>query len=90
LPAVQTSTDDVFINCPFARALREARDWLANVSRRELPSADRVQRVYEAFLADLPDLAAVLEFDPDRIPYVDFERIVGRWLIEAPAAIGAA
>ena len=73
-----------------ARALREARDWLANVSRRELPSADRVQRVYEAFLADLPDLAAVLEFDPDRIPYVDFERIVGRWLIEAPAAIGAA
>jgi hypothetical protein len=70
-------------------ALREARNWLANVSRRELPSADRVRRVYEAFLADLPDLAAALEFHPDDIPYVDYERIVARWLVEAPAAVGA-
>ena len=60
------------------RALGEARDWLANVSRRELPSADRVRRVYAAFSADLPD----------QIPYVDFERIVARWLVEAPAAVG--
>jgi len=36
------------------RALRETRDWLANVSRRQLPSADRVARTCEAFLADLP------------------------------------
>lgn len=71
------------------RALREARDWLANVSRRELPSADRVHRVYEAFLADLPALAAALEFDADQIPYVDYERIVAAWLVEAPAAVGA-
>lgn len=70
-------------------ALREARNWLANVSRRELPSADRVQRVYEAFLGDLPDLAAVLEFQPNDIPYVDYERLVARWLVEAPAAVGA-
>ena len=72
------------------RALQETRDWLANVSRRELPSADRVRRVYEAFRADLPDLAAALEFDPDRIPYVDFERLLARWLLEAPAAVGGA
>lgn len=71
------------------RALREVRDWLANVSRRELPSADRVQRAYDAFVADLPDLAAVLEFDMAQIPYVDFERIVARWLVDAPAAAGA-
>lgn len=70
-------------------ALRETRDWLANVSRRELPSADRVRRIYEAFLASLPDIAAALEFDAARIPYVDFERIVATWLIEAPAATGA-
>ena len=70
------------------RALRETRDWLANVSRRELPSAHRVQRIYEAFLASLPDIALALEFDPDRIPYVDFERIVAKWLVEAPAATG--
>ncbi len=70
------------------QALRVARDWLANVSRRELPSADRARRVYEAFLADLPDLAAALEFEADHIPYVDYERIVARWLLEAPAATG--
>jgi len=66
------------------RALREVRDWLANVTRRELPSADRVQRIYEAFLGDLPALADALEFDPDKIPYVDFMRIVARWLLEQP------
>ena len=67
------------------RALRETRDWLANVSRRALPSADRVARLYETFLARLPGLAAELEFDPDNIPYVDFERIVVGWLAEAAA-----
>lgn len=67
------------------RALREVRDWLANVSRRELPSADRVQRAYEAFVADLPDLAAALKFHPERIPYVDFERLVADgWLKRRP------
>lgn len=66
-----------------AHALRETRDWLANVSRRVLPSADRVTRLYEAFLADLPALAAALEFDPIRIPYVDYERIVVEWLLQA-------
>lgn len=65
------------------RALRETRDWLANVSRRALPSADRVARLYEAFLADLPALAGELEFNPDDIPYVDFERIVVGWLLQA-------
>jgi hypothetical protein len=71
------------------RALEKARDWLANVSRRDLPSAARVRGVYEAFLADLPDLAAALEFDADHMPYVDFERIVAAWLVAAPAATGA-
>jgi len=69
------------------RALQETRDWLANVSRRELPSAARVRRIYEAFAAQLPDIAAQLEFEPNRIPYVDYERIVAQWLVEAPEAI---
>jgi hypothetical protein len=43
-----------------------------------------VARLYENFLADLPDLAAALEFEPDAIPYVDFERIVVDWLLQAP------
>lgn len=67
------------------KALRALRDWLANVSRRTLPSGDRVARVYDTFLRDLPDLAKELEFQLEAIPYVDFERIVAGWLIEAPA-----
>ena len=40
-------------------------------------------RFHETFLVDLPALAAALEFDPDKIPYVDFERIVANWILEA-------
>jgi hypothetical protein len=65
------------------RAARETRDWLANVSRRVLPSADRIARLYTTFLQDLPAVADELEFDPDRIPCVDYERIVAEWLLQA-------
>ncbi len=67
------------------RALCETRDWLANVSRRQLPSANRVAGIYTNFCDDLPALAAELEFDPANIPYVDYERIVASWLVSAPA-----
>ncbi len=63
-------------------ALRRTRDWLANVSRRMLPSSDKVARLFDAFRADLPRLAVDLEFDPDILPYVDFERIVVGWLLQ--------
>ncbi|MGA9581009.1 MAG: hypothetical protein WBR13_03440 [Allosphingosinicella sp.] len=66
--------------------LLETRNWLANVSRRKLPSGPRVAQTYERFLADLPALAAELGFDAADIPYVDFERIVVGWLIQAPSA----
>jgi hypothetical protein len=65
------------------RAGRETRDWLANVSRRILPSADSVARLHDAFLADLPILAGELEFELEEIPYVDYERIVVGWLLQA-------
>ena len=61
-------------------AVRETRDWLANVSRRQISSADKIVRLYDQFTADLPALAAALEFDPFKIPYVDFEWIVVGWL----------
>jgi hypothetical protein len=64
------------------RALRETRDWLATVSRRALRSGDRIARLYEAFLADVPAMATALEFDPARINYVDFERFAVEWLLK--------
>lgn len=66
-----------------AKALGETRDWLANVSRRVLPSSAQVVRLYESFSAELPALASELEFDADHIPYVDYERIVVEWLLQA-------
>ena len=65
------------------QALRETRDWLANVSRRTLPSADRISRLFGNFLRDLPGLATALEFGGDAIPYVDYERILVEWLLQA-------
>jgi hypothetical protein len=38
-------------------------------------------------MGDLPAIAAELEFDPEQIPDVDFERIVAAWLIAIPAAV---
>ena len=64
------------------RALRETRNWLANVSRRTLPSANRIANLNRHFLADLPALAEELDFDPESIPYVDYERIVVGWLLQ--------
>jgi hypothetical protein len=69
-----------------ARALTEMRDWLANVSRRKLPSSAIVRALHVQFQAELPALAAALEFDAEAIPYADYERIVTSWLVEAPAA----
>lgn len=65
-------------------AVRETRDWLANVSRRQLASGEKIVRSYLQFVADLPGLAAALEFDPKEIPYVDFERIIVGWLTADP------
>lgn len=65
-------------------ALRTVRNWLANVSRRQLPSANRLQTVFERFCVDFPAICGELDFEPEDIPYVDFERISAEWLLSAP------
>lgn len=64
-------------------AVMECRNWLANVSRRILPSGEKIARLRQQFLLDLPPLAERLEFAVDSIPYVDYERIVATWLVQA-------
>lgn len=64
------------------RALRQCRDWLANVSRRRLPGAELISNSYERFREDLPALAAPFGFHDD-IPYVDYEHLVTAWLTAA-------
>jgi hypothetical protein len=65
------------------RAIAETRNWLANVSRRKLPSGQRLIMTYERFLAELPALAEILGFEADQIPYVDYESMVVGWLLKA-------
>ncbi len=62
------------------QAVREVREWLVNASRRRLMSSARLVEQYEAFMADLPDMAHAEGFDPDNIPYVDFDYFVALWL----------
>lgn len=69
-----------------AKAIRRTRDWLANVSRRVLPSGEKLTNGFKRFMASVPETARETEFDPAHISYVDFERMVASWLLEANAA----
>lgn len=66
-----------------AKALRQTRNWLANVSRRDLPSSTKIERLYRRFEKNLPAICDEREFELTEITYVDFERIVVAWLLEA-------
>lgn len=67
------------------KAIAALRDWLANVSRREgIPSGPKVIKLYSQFAHSLPSIAEAFEFESDKIPYVDYERFVVNWLMEAP------
>lgn len=65
-------------------AVRETRDWLANVSRRQISSSTKIVRLYDHFIIDLPALAETFEFESEKIPYVDYERLVVGWLTADP------
>ena len=67
------------------KAIACVRDWLANVSRRSLPSATFIQRAYADFLSHKTEVASKLGFRADAIPYIDYEGLVTAWLLEAPS-----
>lgn len=66
-------------------AISEMRDWLKNVSKRELPSGPRLKKLYRRFMVALPKLVKELELDPRDISYADFDRIVTGWLLQDAA-----
>lgn len=65
------------------KIMTETRDWLANVSNRDLPSANKVQILYEKFAVELPAASANLAFDQDNIPYSDFLKMIVAFLKNA-------
>lgn len=65
------------------RALLETRDWLTNVSRRQLLGGNELVALHGKFCKELPALAKELALDPKAVSYADFEQIATGWLMEA-------
>ena len=61
--------------------IAETRDWLANVSRRQLPGGQKLIKLYRNFLRVLPKLAKELGIPARKPSYVDFERMLTGWLL---------
>ena len=65
-----------------AHSIVEARNWLANVSRRKtIPGPVILVESYSRFQADKPAIAFRLGFDENNIPYVDYVDMVTSWLL---------
>ena len=64
-------------------ALVETRDWLTNVSRRQLLGGNGLLAHNREFRNKLPALAKKLALKPGAITCADFERIATGWLLEA-------
>ncbi len=60
--------------------IEHTRDWLANVSRRQLPGGTKINRLHQNFHRDIPALATDLELNPRRVSYADYDRLVTSWL----------
>lgn len=59
------------------------RNWLTNVSKRRIAAAPLIAEAYSRFTLDLPGQAERSGFNPNEIPYVDFEFLVTDWLLTA-------
>jgi len=68
------------------RAVIEVRNCLVSVSRRRIVAGPVIVEAYTRFLAEFPDNATALGFEPDHVPYVDFEFMVTDWLLSANIA----
>lgn len=62
---------------------KAVRNWLANVTRRRLIGDAVIAKAYERFRDELPGLARDAGFDPEALPYIDFEFLITDWLLSA-------
>jgi hypothetical protein len=64
------------------RAAAQLRNWLANVSRRDLPGERTIVELLERWTGDRSKLADQLGLDPAAIPYFDLTRMIAAWLVK--------
>jgi hypothetical protein len=62
------------------QAIRQLRDWLANVSRRALPGHVAVVESWREFSGGLSTMVDQAGLEIDLLPYADYERLVIGWL----------
>jgi len=62
-------------------AIACTRDWLVNVTRRQLIGSKKLIRWYHEFMAMLPSIADQLDLDAAAASYVDFEEMLLQWLL---------
>jgi len=62
-------------------AIACTRDWLVNVTRRQLIGSKKLIRWYHEFMAMLPSIADELDLDAAAASYVDFEEMLLQWLL---------
>jgi len=67
-------------------AIARTRDWLMNVTRRQLIGSKKLIRWYHEFVARLPSIADELDLDAATASYVDFEEMLLQWLLNMKAA----
>lgn len=69
-------------NCHNA-LITHVRNWLNDASgRRTIPGGRKIQRRYEAFLRDLPELSNEVGVEEDELTYNDYATFVSEWLKE--------
>lgn len=61
-------------------AAAKLRNWLANVSRRDLPGDRDVVRLLDGWTVDRAAIAKGLGFDPAVVPYIDLTKMIAAWL----------
>ena len=63
------------------RAAAQLRNWLANVSRRDLPGERAIVDLLDRWIGDRPALAERLGFDATSVPYFDLTKMIAAWLV---------
>jgi hypothetical protein len=58
------------------------RDWLAHYTKRNLAGGRTVQKDYDRFISDLPEMCAFHNRTPDELTYVEFRKLAIAWINE--------
>ena len=62
------------------KAVAATRNWLATISRRKLPGATELNRMYAAFCSERPEILDQLHIREDELQFVEYVHFALEWL----------